>query len=296
MSELSCTIDETMCVCIARQVRDGEAVAQGLATPLVAAGYLLAWHTHAPNLYFASAIGQSLCREGAPLGLATVEALWLDRALHNFGFVQAAADLLPRVRPKEFFRPGQVDPFGNFNNLAFGRDHRRPRLRLPGSGGIPDVTPVLSEIYLYVPRHSRVTFVEHLDFLSGLGHHPARRRGAGPRYLVSDLGQFDFASGRMRLTHVHAGVTPERVQAKTGFPLEFAPTLLETEPPTSEELDILRRVVDPLGVRCLEFLSGPERRRLMLEILHHERNSSRTIEDEGTSSGSKAHTRALDPT
>ena len=43
------TIDELICVCIARQVQDGEAVAQGLAKPLVAAGYLLAWYTHAPN-------------------------------------------------------------------------------------------------------------------------------------------------------------------------------------------------------------------------------------------------------
>ncbi len=267
---LDFTIDELMCVCIARQVRDGEAVAQGLATPLVAAAYLLAWRTHAPHLYFASAIGQSLCREGAPLGLASVEALWLDRALSRFGFVQAAADLLPRVRPKEFFRPAQVDPNGNFNNLALGRDYSRPRLRLPGSGGIPDVTVVSDEIYLYVPRHSRVTFVARLDFLSGLGHNPARRGGAGPRYLVSDLGQFDFASGRMRLTHVHPGVTVERVQAKTGFPLDLAPDVRETEPPTVHELRVLREEVDPLGVRRLEFQSGPERRRVLLEILERE--------------------------
>lgn len=264
------TIDELMCVCIARQVRDGDVVAQGLATPLVAAAYLLAWRTHAPHLYFASAIGQSLCREGAPLGLVSVEALWLDRALSHFGFVQAAADLLPRVRPKEFFRPAQVDGNGNFNNLALGRDYRHPRLRLPGSGGIPDVTVVSGEIYLYVPRHSRVTFVPRLDFLSGLGHHPARRRGAGARYLVSDLGQFDFPSGHMRLTHVHPGVTVERVQAKTGFPLDLEAEVQETEPPTPQELRVLRQEVDPLGVRRLEFLSGPERRRVLREILERE--------------------------
>jgi acyl CoA:acetate/3-ketoacid CoA transferase beta subunit len=259
-----------MCVCIARQVRDGEAVAQGLATPIVAAGYLLAWHTHAPHLYFASAIGQSLCREGAPLGLARVEALWLEKALAHFGFVQAAADLLPRMRPKEFFRPGQVDAHGNFNNIAFGREFVAPRLRLPGTGGIPDVTPVMTEIQLYVPRHSRVTFVPRLDFLSGLGHHPARRHGAGPPYLVSDLGQFDFEGGRMRLTHVHPGISPERVQARTGFPLVLAPDLQETPPPSVEDLRLLREVIDPLGIRRLEFLSGPERRDALAEIIERE--------------------------
>jgi glutaconate CoA-transferase subunit B len=264
------TIDELICVCIARHVEDGDALAQGLATPLVAAGYLLAWHTHAPNVYFASAIGQSICREGAPLGLAQVERLWLDQALNHFGFVDVGADLLPRIRPKEFFRPGQVDPQGNFNNIAFGKDHRHPRLRLPGSGGIPDVTPVMSDIYLYVPRHSRVTFVKKLDFLSGLGHHPNRRKGSGPQYLVTDLGQFDFHQGRMRLTHLHPDVKLERVKAKTGFDLEIADNLSVSVPPTEEEVRLLREEIDPLGIRKLEFLSGPERRKALRIALEKE--------------------------
>lgn len=264
------TIDELICVCIARQVQDGEAVAQGLATPLVAAGYLLAWHTHAPNLYFASAIGQSICREGAPLGLATVEALWLDRAMKTYGFVTVAAELLPSMRPKEFFRPGQVDPHGNFNNIAFGKDYRRPRLRLPGTGGIPDITNMLNDIYLYVPRHTRVTFVKELDFLSGMGHHPARQRGSGPRYLISNLGQFDFNSGRMRITHLHPGVSLEQVQVKTGFDLDVSPQLSTTEPPTKKEVDLLREVIDPLRIRRLELLSGPKRRRFLRSALEQE--------------------------
>lgn len=270
MNDVAWTIDELICACIARQVQDGEAVVQGLATPLVAAGYLLAWHTHAPNLYFASAIGQSICREGAPLGLATVEALWLDRAMNSFGFVKVAADLLPSVQPKEFFRPGQVDPHGNFNNIAFGKDYRRPRLRLPGTGGIPDITNVLNDIYLYVPRHTRVTFVKELDFLSGMGHNPARKKGSGPRYLISNLGQFDFCSGRMRITHLHPGVSLERVQVKTGFDLDVSPQLSTTEPPTKEEVDLLREVIDPLGIRRLELLSGPKRRRFLRAALEQE--------------------------
>jgi len=272
----ACAVDELMVTCIARQVIDGEILAQGLATPLVAAGYLLAWKTHAPNVGFASAIGQSLCQEGAPLGLATIESLWLDRAVVTYGFVSAAVDLLPWVRPKEFFRPGQVDAAGNFNNVAFGADVRRPRMRLPGTGGIPDVTPVLSDICLYVPRHSRVTFVERVDIRSGLGHDPRRRRGSGARYLVSDLGQFDFADGRLRLTHIHPGVTPELVRAKSGCRVEVAPGLCTTEAPTAEELRLLREDIDPLGIRRLEFLSGAERRLALAEILRMEARPSAT--------------------
>jgi acyl CoA:acetate/3-ketoacid CoA transferase beta subunit len=270
---MSYTTDEQMVVCIARQVQNGDTLAQGLSTPLVAAGYLLAWHTHAPEVYFASAIGQSICRSPAPLGLASVEGLWLRKPLTSVGFVQAACDLLPCILPMEWFRPGQVDPHGNFNNLAIGRDAASPRLRLPGSGGIPDVTVIFDKTYLYVPRHGRATFVPRLDHRSGLGHGGERVWGRGACYLVSDLGQFDFANGRLRLISLHAGVDRQRAEAKTGFPIEVLEPLPPTPPPTDEELDVLRRLVDPLGIRRLEFLGGPARRDALISILAAEQQS-----------------------
>lgn len=263
------TIDELMSVCIARQIQDGETVAQGMSTPLVVAGYLLAKCTHAPNLRFASAIGQGVCQNWSPPGVARAEALWLGHALVSIGFVSVAADLLPRLHPLEFFRPAQVDSAGNFNNFAIGQDARNPRLRLPGVAGIPDVTAYADAIYLYVPRHSRVTFVPQVDFVTGIGHSPARPN-LGPRYLISDLGQFDWANGRMRLISYHAGVTPERIQAKTGFELDVAPKVYETPPPTDTELRLLREVIDPLNVRKLETLGGAARRELLQEILEKE--------------------------
>lgn len=266
------TIDELISVCVSRQIEDGEVVAQGIATPLVAAGYLLAKLTHAPNVTFISAIGQAFCRDWAPLGVATIEELWIGRGLLTISFVQAACDLLPRFGPKEFFRPGQVDPFGNFNNVYIGDNHERPRLRLPGSGGIADVTVFEENVFLYVPRHGRHTFVRQLDFRSGLGHDPRRRAGHGPRYLVSDLGQFDFTSeGRMRLISLHPGVSLDRVRAKTGFELPIADPLPETEPPSPAELSLLRDEIDPLGVRALETLRGSARRERLREVLRRER-------------------------
>jgi acyl CoA:acetate/3-ketoacid CoA transferase beta subunit len=267
------SVDELICACISRQIQDGETVAQGIATPLVTAGYLLAKLTHAPNLSFISAIGQALCTDWAPLGLATIEQLWIRRGVMSVGFVSAACELLPRFGPKEFFRPGQVDAYGNFNNVFIGGTHDRPTLRLPGSGGIPDVTVFEEQVYLYVPRHGRHTFVEALDFRSGLGHDAARRAGHGPRYLVSDLGQFDFeaGSGRMRLLLLHPGVPLRRVEAKTGFPLILPKEIPTTAPPTDDELGLLREQIDPLGVRKLETLSGARRRGELRRILMQER-------------------------
>ncbi len=269
---LNFTVDELMAVCISRQIVDGETVAQGIATPLVAAGYLLAKLTHAPNLTFVSAIGQSICQEAAPIGLATIEKLWLKKGKMTVGFVEAAADYLPTFSPKEFFRPGQVDAYGNFNNIYIGGSYRSPRLRLPGAGGIPDVTSYGSSIYLYVPRHGRHTFVESIDFLSGLGHHPERIRGSGPHYLISDLGQFDFDrdSGRMRILSIHPGVSLDHLKARTGFELLIPSSLQETEQPTLEELRLIREEIDPLEIRALESLGGARRKRKLIEILEQE--------------------------
>lgn len=272
------SIDELICVCIARQVVDGEVLAQGLNTPLVMAGFILGHVTHAPNAKFASAIGQSICTRWSPLGVARQEDAWMENGLLHAGFVVAALDLLPKFNPKEFFRPAQIDASGSTNNVGFGRDMSRPRLRLPGTGGIPDVTVYSNQVYFYVPRHSPVTFVETLDCVSGLGAHPGRTRGSAPRYLISDLGQFDWADGRMRLTHLHPGVSVEQVQRKTGFALDVAPDLQTTEPPSKEELRLLREVIDPLGVRRLEMLSGSARKDALREILMGETGQERGTE------------------
>ncbi|NWF67815.1 MAG: hypothetical protein HXY40_01895 [Chloroflexi bacterium] len=264
------TIDELISVCIARQVVDGEVLAQGINTPLVMAGLILAKCTHAPNVRFASAIGQGLCQEWGALGVGRSEDMWLGKALLNVGFAVAAADMLPKFHPKEFFRPAQVDACGNFNNIAFGKDYQRPRMRLPGSGGIPDVSVNHEQIYLYVPRHSRVTFVEQLDFVSGLGHAPQRRRGHGPRYLISDLGQFDWHDGHIRLLSYHPGVSIDHIAKKTGFALAIAPDVHETPPPSAAEIRLLREEIDPLGVRKLETLGGGARKDLLRTILQRE--------------------------
>ncbi|NDJ53125.1 MAG: hypothetical protein GYB68_08595 [Chloroflexi bacterium] len=267
---LDISIDEIMCACISRQMRDGEIVAQGLATPLVVAGFLLAKRTHAPNLRFASAIGQGVCDDWGALSLARIEDFWLGNATMTVGFVRAAIEALTVLKPVEFFRPGQIDAQGNFNNIAIGKDYHKPRMRLPGTGGIPDVSVFSHEVYIYVPRHSKVTFVEKVDFVSGLGHVPDRPHGAGPQYAITDLGEFDWAQGRMRLTHFHPGSSIERIQRKTGFELAIAEEVRVTPLPTEEELRLLREEIDPLNIRKLETLGGSARKDLIRDILAKE--------------------------
>lgn len=272
------TTDDLICVCISRQIEDGQILAQGIATPPVAAGYLLAKLTHAPHVTIASAIGNTLCQDGAPLGLTSAEDLWLGRALTFISFAEAACEMYPVLLPVEFFRPAQVDPFGNTNNIAIG-DPGSPRLRLPGCGGIADVTAYHPHAYLYVPRHSRAVFVEKLDLVSGLGVARGDDAGhrVGPRLLISELGMFDYATGRMRLRSYHPGVTIDDIRRKTGFPLDIAPDVHETLPPTAEEIRLLQEEIDPLGIRELDRMSGSRRRRKMREIVQIEAKARRTL-------------------
>ncbi len=259
--------DEIMVACISHLVTDGEIIVQGIATPLIAAAFLLARRTHAPDLYFASAIGQGITKTPAPLGLTKIEKYWLEYNLKDTSFARVTCEILPWLRPKEFFRPAQVDPRGNFNNIAFGQNYTQPRMRLPGTGGIPDMTTYSSQNYLYVPRHSRITFVPCLDFRSGLGHDHQRQMGKGPEMLISDLGVFDFQDGFLRLVSIHPGTTLEMIKHRTGFSFSVADDLRETPPPSDRELYLLRNEIDPLGVRRLEFLPGSARRDLIKEII-----------------------------
>jgi len=268
--EADYTIDELISVCISRQIKDGDVWAQGINTPLVSAGLILGKIRYAPKARFTSAIGQALVQDWGALGIANIEDLWVGKGLIHLGFAVGAADILPKYRPKEFFRPAQVDAQGNFNNIAFGKNYHKPRLRLPGSGGMPDVTPRYDETFLYVPRHSRVTFAEKIDFISGLGHDAQRKFGSGPRYMITDLGQFDWAHGRMRLTACHPNVSIDKIKGKTGFPLEVASDLRATSPPDKEDLRLLREEIDPLGTRKLETLAGAARKEWLRGILRQE--------------------------
>jgi len=65
----------------------------------------------------------------------------------------------------------------------------------------------------------------------------------------------------------------ERVRAKTGFYLEIAPDLRETPLPTIEEVRLLREVIDPLGIRDLERLSGARRRAKLREVIEREQDA-----------------------
>ena len=152
----------------------------------------------------------------------------------------------------------QVDRDGNQNISAIG-DFARPKRQLLGSRGAPGNTANNRTSY-WVPKHSPRVFVEQVDIVSGVG--PKRAAAAGPgasRYndihrIVSNMGVFDVngPDRTVRLLSVHPGVTTDEVQAATGFDLGDLTDIPVTREPTSEELVIIREVLDPKKLRHRE--------------------------------------------
>jgi glutaconate CoA-transferase subunit B len=148
----------------------------------------------------------------------------------------------------------QIDRFGNINATVIG-DYFHPKVRLPGSGGSMEIAAWANRCYLLTP-HSRRRFPEKLDFRTSAGYLSGRAervaaglRGGGMLAVVTDLGILEpDESGELTLVALHPGATVEQARENTGWDLQVAATVRTTEPPSREELRILREDLDPQGI------------------------------------------------
>lgn len=260
---------DQMVVTMAHLIEDGDFLAEGIGTFLPTAAYMLAKHAHAPHCTSLCPNGNSLMSGTRQLTLGhdefdtvTHAEVWLDYMQINLMFMPTIF-LGGRPRWTEFMRPAQINPMGATNNVCIG-EHARPKVRFPGAAGIPDASTAARRFYYYTPRHARQVFVPTLDFCSGAGH-PGSAEG-NPRTVVVVTNLAVLASGpsgRLRVTHLHPGVSRDEVSEATGFDLDWAPDLVTSTPPTADEIERLDRTIDPRGLRFLEVLTGaPRRQRL----------------------------------
>jgi len=97
---------------------------------------------------------------------------------------------------------------------------------------------------------AKCDFITTPGYLTGPGAREAAGLppGTGPYKVITDLCVmgYDKETCRMQVESIHPGVTREQIQAATGFELLWADHVFATDPPTVEELRILREQVDPL--------------------------------------------------
>ena len=127
---------ELMIIAAARQINDGERIFVGMRLPITAYG--VARLTHAPNAVglFESGVARyapanamlyTMCDGPNQLGAAWTTGLIQIMGLLSGGRVHAG-----------FIGGAEVDRFGNINTSYIG-DMDDPTVKLPGSGGAPDI-------------------------------------------------------------------------------------------------------------------------------------------------------------
>lgn len=245
------TPSELMVTQAARQLRDGEVVFVGIGLPNMACN--LARRQHAPNLlliYESGAVGAEPDRLPISIGdpalvtnslsvcsMFDVFSYYLQGGLIDVGFLQGA----------------QIDRFGNLNTTVIG-DYHRPSVRLPGSGGACEIAILAKRVLVIAPQTKR-SFPEVIDFITSPGFvdgQESRKKlgmpGQGPAIVITDLGCYEFNAGEMVLTSLHPGCTVDQVRERTGWEIQVGSDLEITEPPTLEELRLIREELDPAHV------------------------------------------------
>ena len=222
--------DEMMAVEASRRLTSDSVCFVGIGLPSLAAN--LARRTHAPGcvlVYESGTIGAK--PEHLPLSIGdgelaeTADAVvsvpemfsyWLQGGRIGVGFLGAA----------------QIDRHGNLNSTVIG-DYAHPNVRLPGGGGAPEIATSVENVFVML-RHSKRALVPELDFTTSVGDNV--------RVVVTDLGILEPRDGELTLTAVHTGVDSGDAVDATGWELRVADDVRQTAPPTSDELEALRRL------------------------------------------------------
>ena len=239
------TYTELMTVAAARLLDDEDVCFVGIGLPSAACN--LARLTHAPRITLVYESGTIGTRPGVlPLSigdgelcetaLSTVSVpeifrYWLQGGRISVGFLGAA----------------QIDRHCNLNTTVVGA-YNKPRVKLPGAGGAPEIASSCREVFVVLPQSPRA-FVARLDFVTSFGHgeggdHRARLglTTKGPTKVITDLCilEPDPDTKELAVTSLHPGVSADQVRAATGWPVHFAAQVGETAPPTDHELAVLR--------------------------------------------------------
>ena len=244
---------ELLTINAARLLCDGDTVFVGVGLPNLACN--LAQRTHAPNLrmiYEAGVIGAQPARLPLSIGDPTL----VSGAISVCSMYDIFAFYLQRGNVDVGFLGGaQIDRYGNINATVIGSDYNHPKVRLPGSGGSMEIAAWARRCYIITPHQKRrfperVDFCTSAGFITGQGERDAAGlRGGGPQAVVTNLGMLaPDEHGELVLTALHPGASVEQARANTGWDLKIAAEMRVTDPPSEEELRILREELDPHGI------------------------------------------------
>src|ERR1700751_2656951 len=238
---------EVMTIAAARALRNSDICFGGIGAPSAACN--LARLTHAPDITLIYESGTLATKPGVlPLSIGDGELC--DTALTTVSVPEMFRYWLQGGRITVGFLGGaQIDKYANLNTTVVG-PYDKPKVRLPGGGGAPEIATSCGEIFIIMAQGKR-SFVDTRDFATAsgavTGGDSRARLGVktkGPTKLISDLPLFepDPQTKEMTVVSIHPGVTREQIQENSGWPIRFAAKVAETPAPTQRELEVLREL------------------------------------------------------
>ena len=241
-----------MMICVAaRELENGTTVGVGTGAPCAAA--MLAQKTSAPDLviiFEAGGIGPELPE--MPISVGDSRTFYKAAMAGSMGDTMESCSR--GLVDYTFLGGAQIDMYGNLNSTIIGADHQKPKVRFPGSGGANDFASFCWRMMVITPQDKR-RFVEKLDFLTTPGWlegGDSREKsglplGCGPYKIITNMAVMDFEpkTKRMRIISINPGYSLTDVQENCGFELLQASNIVETPPPSEDELYMLREKVDP---------------------------------------------------
>jgi glutaconate CoA-transferase, subunit A len=281
----SCTIDELMVACLSREYDNSSICSVGSVSPLAMVSYLLAKKTHAPRLTIIALNGGFLDIDFHPMSLTLAEPLEFGSAKVCWGGDETYHWYYQQGRiTHEVITVAQIDVHGRTNNAWIASKGKV--LRLPGQGGMADVSNLHKNFILYLTRHSPERFIEAVEFCTasrGLLTDEERKQAGlqpGKVRLISDLGIFELdpEEKRFRLVSIHPSISLDTVRTRTGGDFLIPDPLPQTEPPSEDDLRLIREEVDPFGIRQLEFVPGRDRLAMIQRILDTEAGLVRELQ------------------
>ena len=244
---LSYTPSEMMTVAAARALRNEDVCFVGIGAPSAACN--LARNTHAPQITLIYESG-TIATKPNVLPLSIGDGELCDTALTTVPVPEMFRYWLQGGRMTVGFLGGaQIDRFANLNTTVVG-DYHKPKVRLPGGGGAPEIATNCREIFIIMAMGKRA-FVDKLPFITSMGHGPTGRerralgvKSKGPTRLITDLCLFepDPETQEMTVVSIHPGVTREQIIENCGWTPSFAAHVVETRAPDSRELEVLRDI------------------------------------------------------
>ena len=244
---LSYSPNEMMTVAAARALRNEDVCFVGIGAPSAACN--LARNTHAPQITLIYESG-TIATKPNVLPLSIGDGELCDTALTTVPVPEMFRYWLQGGRMTVGFLGGaQIDRFANLNTTVVG-DYHKPKVRLPGGGGAPEIATNCHEIFIIMAMGKRA-FVDKLPFITSMGHGPTGRerralgvKSKGPTRLITDLCLFepDPETQEMTVVSIHPGVTREQIIENCGWTPSFAAHVVETRAPDSRELEVLRDI------------------------------------------------------